>query len=49
VLPASLDTIILRNIEVGDATIDFLLQRSNGAGVSLRVLRNDNQVEISIV
>jgi glycogen debranching enzyme len=48
-LPASLETIVLRNIEVGDATIDFLLQRSSGAGVSLRVLRNDDQVEISIV
>jgi glycogen debranching enzyme len=49
VLPASVETIVLRNIEVGDAAIDFLLQRSNGAGVSLRVLRNDDQVEISIV
>ena len=49
VLPASLETIVLRNLEVGDATVDFLLRQSNGAGISLRVLRNDNQVEISIV
>jgi glycogen debranching enzyme len=49
VLPASLETIVLRNLEVGDATVDFLLRRSDGAGVSLRVLRNDRQVEISIV
>ena len=49
VLPASLETVVLRNLEVGDATVDFLLRQSNGAGISLRVLRNDNQVEISIV
>jgi glycogen debranching enzyme len=47
VLPASLETIVLRNLEVGDATVDFLLRQSDG--ISLRVLRNDNQVEISIV
>jgi glycogen debranching enzyme len=49
VLPASLETIVLRNLEVGDATVDFQLRRSIGAGISLQVLRNDNQAEISIV
>jgi glycogen debranching enzyme len=49
VLPASLETIVLRNLEIGDATVDFLLRRSVGAGVLLQVLRNDNQAEISIV
>jgi glycogen debranching enzyme len=50
VLPAFLDTIVLRNLEVGDASIDFQLRRRDGGGpLSLQVLRNDHQVEVSIV
>lgn len=49
VLPGSLETIALRNLEVGDATVDLLLSRRDGGGLSLQVLRNDNQAEISMV
>jgi glycogen debranching enzyme len=50
VLPAFLETIVLRNLEVGDASIDFQLRRRDGGGpLSLQVLRNDHQVEVSIV
>jgi len=48
VLPSFLDTVVLRNLEVGDATIDFQLRRDAGS-LALQVLRNDHHVEISIV
>ena len=49
VLPAFLETVVLRNLEVGDATIDFQLRRREGGGLSLQVLRNEHHVEMSIV
>jgi glycogen debranching enzyme len=48
-LPAFVETIVLRNLEVGGATIDFLLRRRDGGALSLQVLRNEHQVEVSIV
>ena len=48
-LPAFLETIVLRNLEVGGATIDFQLRRREGGAVSLQVLRNAHQVEVSII
>jgi glycogen debranching enzyme len=48
VLPGFLETVVLRNLEVGDATIDFQLRRREGGGLSLQVLRNDHHVEMSI-
>jgi glycogen debranching enzyme len=49
VLPAFLETIVLRNLEVGEAAVDFLLRRRDGGGISLQVLRNDSQVEVSMI
>jgi len=39
----------LRNLEVGGATIDFVLLRREGGGLSLQVLRNEHQVQISMI
>jgi glycogen debranching enzyme len=49
VLPSFLETIVLHNLEVGDVSIDFQLRRRDGGSLSLQVLRNDHQVEVSIV
>ena len=48
-LPAFLETIVLRNLEVGGVMIDFQLRRREGGSLSLQVLRNDHQIEVSIV
>lgn len=46
-LPPFLDMLILRNIELGDAKIDFALYRY-GENVSLQILRNPSGIEVSV-
>lgn len=46
-LPPFLDMLILRNIELGEAMIDFALYRY-GENVSLQILRNPSGLEVSV-
>jgi glycogen debranching enzyme len=46
-LPPFLDMLILRNLELGEAKIDFALYRY-GENVSLQILRNPSGIEVSV-
>lgn len=46
-LPAFLDMVVLRNLELGSAKVDMALYRY-GRNISLQILRNDSGAEISI-
>jgi glycogen debranching enzyme len=46
-LPPFLDMLILRNVELGEAKIDFALSRY-GENVSLQILRNPSGIEVSV-
>lgn len=48
ILPHFLDAIDLRNVELGEAKIDFAVRRRGSDGVSLEVLRNDHGIEIAV-
>jgi hypothetical protein len=49
VLPPFLDSIVLRNLEIGAATIDFAVRRRReDDSVSLQILQNDHGVEIAV-
>ena len=49
VLPPFLDSIVLRNVEIGATTIDFALRRRrDDDSVSLQILQNDGGVEVAI-
>jgi glycogen debranching enzyme len=47
-LPPSFDQIVLRQLQLNDATVDIELRRS-GSHVSMRVLRNIGAVQVSMV
>jgi glycogen debranching enzyme len=47
-LPPSFDPIVLRQLQLNDATVDIELKRS-GSHVSMRVLRNIGAVQVSMV
>jgi glycogen debranching enzyme len=48
ILPSFLDSLVLRNVELGRATVDFAVRRRGYDGVSLEVLRNDAGIEIAV-
>ncbi len=48
ILPSFLDGVVLRNVELGPATVDFAVRRRGIDGVSLEVLRNEHGVEIAV-
>jgi glycogen debranching enzyme len=47
-LSPSFDQIVLRQLQLNDATVDIELKRS-GSHVSMRVLRNIGEVQVSMV
>jgi glycogen debranching enzyme len=47
-LPAFLDEVILRNLRLGGSSVDLLLRR-HGEDISLQVLRNHGQVQVSAI
>jgi len=47
-LPKFLDEVIIRNLRVADSTADLLVRR-NDDDVSLRVLRADGNIEVSVI
>jgi glycogen debranching enzyme len=47
-LPPFLDALVLRNVELGPATIDFAVRRRGSDGVSLEVLQNDLGIELAV-
>ncbi len=47
-LPAFLEEVILRNLRLGQSTVDLMLHR-HGADVSLQVLRNEGRIRIAAV
>ena len=47
-LPAFLEEVTLRNLRLGQSTVDLMLRR-HGNDVSIQVLRNDGQIRISAV
>jgi glycogen debranching enzyme len=47
-LPAFLDEVTLRNVAVGDSSVDFVIYRHHDA-ISLRVLRARENVQVSVV
>jgi glycogen debranching enzyme len=48
-LPGFLDSIVLRNVEIGRTTIDFALRRRRDDDtVSLQILQNDGGVEVAV-
>jgi glycogen debranching enzyme len=48
VLPASLGNVTVRNLRIGAASVDFALRRDR-AGVRLEVLRNPEELEVSLI
>lgn len=48
ILPTFMDGLVLRNVELGPASVDFAVRRRSAGGVSLEVLRNDGSVEIAV-
>jgi glycogen debranching enzyme len=48
VLPSFLDAVVLRNVELGPATVDFAVRRRGNDSVSLEVLRNEHAVDIAV-
>jgi glycogen debranching enzyme len=47
-LPAFFDEVTVRNLQLNSSSVDLVLHR-NGSGISLNVLRNDSQVEVSAI
>jgi glycogen debranching enzyme len=47
-IPPSFDQIVLRQLQLNDATVDIELKRS-GSHVSMRVLQNIGAVQVSMV
>lgn len=47
-LPAFLDGITLRNVELGEATIDFAVRRRGDDGISLQILQNEQGLEVAV-
>jgi glycogen debranching enzyme len=49
VLPATLDWVIIRNLKLGAADLDFIARRHASGGVSVEVLRRQGMVRLSVV
>jgi len=47
-LPKFLDEVILRNLHVGDSSVDIAVRRS-GENVSLSVLKTRGNIEVSVL
>ena len=47
-LPTFLDNVVLRNLQLGGATADLAVQR-NGNEVSLRILRTQGNLQVSVI
>jgi len=47
-LPAFLEEVTLRNLRLGESTVDLILRRHNNH-VSIQVLRNEGQIRIAAV
>jgi glycogen debranching enzyme len=47
-LPAFLDEVTLRNLRLGDSTVDLMLRR-HGQQVSMQVLRNDSEINVAAI
>jgi glycogen debranching enzyme len=47
-LPPFLDEVILRNLQLGEASVDFRVRR-HGAEVSVELLRTSGKIQVSVV
>ena len=47
-LPAFLNEVVLRDLQLGESSVDLLIRR-HGDGVSMEVLRRRGQIQVSIV
>jgi len=47
-LPAFLDEVTLRHLQLGESSVDLTVRR-HGADVSLQILRNDGQIRVAVV
>jgi glycogen debranching enzyme len=47
-LPAFLNEVVLRELQLGESSVDLLIRR-HGDGVSMEVLRRRGQIQVSIV
>jgi hypothetical protein len=47
-LPKFLDEVILRNLHVGDSSVDISVRR-DGENVSLSVLKTEGNIEVSVL
>jgi glycogen debranching enzyme len=47
-LPAFLHEVVLRDLQLGDSSVDLLIRR-HGDGVSMEVLRRRGRIQVSIV
>jgi glycogen debranching enzyme len=47
-LPAFLNEVVLRDLQLGESSVDLLIRR-HGGGVSMEVLRSRGQIQVSIV
>jgi glycogen debranching enzyme len=47
-LPAFLNEVVLRELHLGESSVDLLIRR-NGVGVSMEVLRRRGQIQVTIV